>query len=58
MVILIFKEKMILEMMKMKAKNDKKNGIGEYSEYYGAAESPVRCGEVLPQLSVFTILIN
>lgn len=42
----------------MKAKNDKKNGIGEYSEYYGAAESPVRCGEVLPQLSVFTILIN
>ena len=22
-------------------------------EYYGAAEPPVRCGEVLPQLSVF-----
>ena len=24
----------------------------ERNEYYGAAEPPVRCGEVLPQLSV------
>lgn len=25
----------------------------EKVEYYGAAEPPVRCGEVLPQLPVF-----
>ena len=26
------------------------------AEYYGAAEPPVRCGEILPQLSVFAFL--
>ena len=26
------------------------------SEYYGAAEPPVRCGEVLPQLSVIIVI--
>ena len=29
---------------------------GYYYEYYGAAEPPVRCGEILPQLSVFAFL--
>ena len=28
----------------------------ERNEYYGAAEPPVRCGEILPQLSVFAFL--
>ena len=28
------------------------------SEYYGAAEPPVRCGEALPQLSVNRIEIK
>ena len=30
----------------------KKEDMHAMIEYYGAAEPPVRCGEVLPQLSV------
>ena len=40
----------LLQLMQLS--NRVMNQCGKISEYYGAAEPPVRYGEVLPQLSV------
>ena len=36
----------------------RENGIAVSTEYYSAAEPPVRCGEVLPYFSVFWLPVD